>query len=221
MKDKGKFIVIEGTDGAGKTTQIKLLENALKKASISYKVIDFPRYKDNEYGKLVLTYLKGEFGSLENVSPYLASLGYAGDRMLAAPVIRRWLKGGRLVIANRYVSANKGHMSAKLGKNEKQKYLDWIDNLEYKVNKIPRENLIVLLFVDPEIAQANVMRRGGQKDIHEADLSYQRKVVKAFLDLSLKEKNWVVINCAKSGKMRSPQDIHNEILTILKKKNVL
>ena len=218
---KGKFLVIEGTDGAGKTTQIKLLENALKKANMSYQVIDFPRYKDNEYGKLVRRYLIGEFGSLGNVSPYLASLPYAGDRLLAKPEIEKWLNDGKLVIANRYACANKGHMSAKLPIGVRQEFVDWLDNLEYKENKIPREDLVVLLFVDPKIAQKNINTRDRSVDIHEKNLQYQKKVAKAFLDLSQKEKNWVVVDCGKDDNMRKPADIHREILGILKKKNIL
>lgn len=223
MKNKGHLIVIEGTDGVGKTTQIKLLKQHLASQgwSLQAEVIDFPRYKDNEYGKLVKRYLLGEFGKLEVVSPYLASLAYAGDRMLAAPQIRKWLDEGKLVIANRYVSANKGHMSAKLEKSEKQKYLDWIDNLEYKENQIPREDLVILLFVNPEIAQENVKARGGQKDIHETDFNYQKKVADVFLKLSKQEKNWILIDCAKNHKMKKPEEVHQEILSILKKKNIL
>ncbi len=218
----GKFIVIEGTDGAGKTTQIKLLESALKKESIAYKVIDFPRYKDNEYGKLIRRYLLGEFGNLENVSPYLASLPYAGDRLLAKPQITKWLEQGKLVIANRYAASNKAHMVVKLPLEKRQKFIDWLDNLEYKVNKIPEEDLVILLFLNhPKIAQKNINIRGRQKDIHEDNLKYQKEVSYAFLNLSKQEKNWQVVNCAKNNKMRKPEEIHKEILSILKKKNVL
>ncbi|MDO8618854.1 MAG: dTMP kinase [Candidatus Daviesbacteria bacterium] len=221
MKYKEKFIVIEGTDGAGKTTQIKLLEKALKKIKKSYKVIDFPRYKDNEYGKLIFRYLLGEFGKLEQVSPYLASLPYAGDRLLAKPEIEKWLKQGQLVIANRYASANKGHMSAKLPVSERKQFVDWLNNLEYKINEIPREDLVILLFLDPKLAQKNINTRARLADIHEKDFNYQKKVAKAFLELSKSEKNWVVVNCAKNGKMKKPQEIHEEISGILKRKNIL
>lgn len=218
--NKGHFIVIEGTDGAGKTTQIKLLETALKKLKKSYQIIDFPRYQDNEYGKLVERYLTGEFGALGEVSPYLASLAYAGDRLLAKEQIEKWLNSGKIVLANRYVSANKGHMSAKLKGQEKEKYLTWIDHLEYGINKIPREELIILLYVDPEVARQNIGARGKFRDIHEVDLNYQKEVARAFLNLA-KENNWVVINCAKKGQMRPAEEIHREIMAILSKKGVI
>lgn len=218
---KGKLVVIEGTDGAGKTTQIKLLKQYLASQGRTLQVIDFPRYKDNEYGKLVKRYLLGEFGSLENVNPYLASLAYGGDRMLAGPLIKKWVEDGLVVITNRYVASNKAHMSVKLPKNKRQNFVKWLDNLEYKVNQVPRENLTILLYVDPKIAQENLKARGRVKDIHEVDLRYQQEVAAAFLSLAKKEKYWVVVNCARDKKMKPAEKIHSEIMKILKGKGIL
>src|SRR5438045_2336719 len=111
---KGFLIVIEGIDGSGKTTQANLLSGYLKSKNIPHEVINFPRYEDNLYGKLIRRYLNGEFGEAKKVDPYLMSLAYAGDRNLAKPLIENWLLEGKIVVANRYVSSNKAHMGANL-----------------------------------------------------------------------------------------------------------
>ncbi len=134
---KGHFFVIDSTDGSGKGTQIKLLNKYFKENGISSETVDFPRYEDNIYGQMVGDYLKGKFGSVQEVDPYLASLMYAGDRLLAKPLVEKHLTGGKIVMANRYVSSNKAFMSAKLPVGERQKFIDWIDRLEYKTNTIP------------------------------------------------------------------------------------
>ena len=104
---KGFLIVIDGIDGSGKSIQVDLLSKYLEEKNIPFEIISFPRYEDNEYGKLVKRYLEGEFGGINEVNPYLISLAYAGDRALAKPLIENWLNGGQVVIANRYVSSSK------------------------------------------------------------------------------------------------------------------
>lgn len=228
MNQKGHFVVIEGTDGSGKTTQIQLLADKLDQTGVLYQVIDFPRYGENEYANLVSRYLKGEFGGVNDVSPYLASLPYAGDRLLAKPLIESWLEQGQLVIANRYVPSNKAHMAAKLQIDERQLFIDWIDNLEHNINGIPREELVILLYVPPEINQSNVDKKtersyleGKQRDIHEADLDYLSSSSQIYLQLAGQEPHWQVINCMKDGVLRIPKDIHQDILQLLISRKIL
>ena len=212
---RGKLIVIDGIDGSGKTTQINLLSKYLKGKNISHEVISFPRYEDNLYGKLIRRYLEGEFGSIHDVNPYLMALAYAGDRMLAKPLIESWLNSGKLVIANRYVSASKAHLSANLAEDQREQFMEWIDQLEYQTNSLPKPNLSILLNVDPGIGQQNVQTK-GVKDIHEDDLKHLEKAAKVYLELSKAEEGWQVVNCSDNGKMKTKEEIQNQITALLK-----
>lgn len=218
--NKGLLIVIDGIDGSGKTTQIDLLSKSLKEKNIAHEVISFPRYEDNLYGKLIRRYLNGEFGGISQVSPYLMALAYAGDRALAKPLIENWLNDGKIVLANRYVSSSYAHMSAKLPENQQEEFMEWVRELEYGTNKIPKEDLTILLQVDVKLGQDNV--KGGDKDIHEDNFSHLEKANKIYQELTQAdpdligaEENWEVIDCMKDKQMRTPQDISQEIVKIV------
>lgn len=210
---KGKLIVIEGIDGSGKTTQVELLTKYLADKNILHEVISFPRYEDNLYGKLIRRYLGGEFGSTLEVNPYLIALAYAGDRLMAKPQVEFWLSAGKLVIANRYVSSSKAHLGANLAEDKREEFMQWVDELEYQTNKLPKEDLTILLNVDPKLGQKNV--QGGEDDIHEDNLPHLEEAAKIYLELSKSEQNWKVVNCMEDGRMRSEEDIHKELAVIL------
>lgn len=212
---KGSLIVIEGIDGSGKTTQIELLKQALTLQGVPWEAISFPRYGDNIYAELVARYLEGEFGSIAEVNPYLISLAFAGDRLLAKPEIEKWLNGGKLVLANRYISANKAHMGAHLPQDRREEFISWLDELEYQTHQMPREDLTILLSVDPKTGQKNVSHR--LSDLHEENIKHLEEANKIYLELSKQENNWHVIDCMQDGQMRSPEDIHQELLSMLEK----
>lgn len=225
---KGRFIVIEGTDGSGKGTQTELLVEKLKAMNISTQFIDFPRYDQNIYGELVGRYLDAEFGGIDDVSPYLACLPFAGDRMLAKEAIKEWLREGKLVVTNRYVPSNKAHMGAKLPNKERERFYGWLDRLEYKTNGIPKEDLVIFLSVAPEIGQRNVEGKGKRlhlgdkkKDIHEDNLEHLSQTSKIYLEFAKSDPKWALIECTKNGQMRTKDEIHEEILEILKFKGIL
>lgn len=209
---KGKFVVIEGADGSGKTTQLNLLSEFFKKEKVPFKAISFPQYSDNPYGKLIKEYLSGKFGPIDEKNIYLMSLAFAGDRNLAKEKIRNWLDQGFLVIADRYVSSNKAHMGAKLKGKERDEFIKWLDNLEYKVNKILQEDLTIFLNVPPVISQKNMFSRGV--DILDKDLKYQEKTLEIYLNLA-KQKKWIIIQCAKNSQMKSKEEIHLEVVKVL------
>ena len=228
---KGTLVVIDGIDGSGKTTQIELLKQALalKKPpalqGVPLEVISFPQYEDNLYGKLVKRYLEGEFGSIDEVNPYLMSLAYAGDRALAKPLIEKWLLDGKVVLANRYVSSSKAHMGANLPEDKqslrskdlkREEFFRWLDNLEYATNGIPREDLTILLKVDPKVGQKNVL--GRHPDIHEEDLKHLEKANEIYLQLAKMASNWYVVDCMEGGRMKAREEIHQAIIVILNDK---
>lgn len=205
---KGKLIVFEGIDGSGKATQVKLLS---KKLRILHEVICFPRYGNNSHADQIKKYLKGELGKKEKISPYEISLEYAGDRALAKSQIAKWLKDGKLVIADRYVSSSKAHLGAQLPESERQKFINWLDDLEYETNNIPREDLVIFLLVPAQISQKNI---SGKKDILEKDLKHQKITGQIYLQLA-KNPKWVTINCINDGKIRSKEEIHQEVVKVL------
>jgi len=133
-----RFIVIEGLDGSGKSTQLNLLQNHLEKESVPFKYMHFPRLEEGIYGKLVARFLRGEMGANDQVDPYLVALIFAGDRADASKQIRRWMEEGYLVIADRYVYSNIALQCAKLeGREERDRLRDWILEFEFQHNGIP------------------------------------------------------------------------------------
>ena len=207
---KGKFIVFEGADGTGKTTQAKLLFNYLKKNQKNTVFFSFPNYQ-SAWGKMVRRYLDGEFGDVGEVSPYLASMLYAGDRLLESPRIWKWLKDGKTIICDRYMASNIAHQAAKIKDQKlKIKYIKWLEELEYSENKIPKPDLVILLTIPETIAQKFMRRR--IRDIHEKNLAYQKRVAKEFFDLAGANKNWVVVSNTKDGRLKKIDEVHKEIV---------
>src|SRR3989338_8282628 len=207
---RGQLIVIEGIDGSGKSTQIELLKQASASQGVALEAISFPRYEDNIYGKLIKRYLEGEFGGINQVNPYLMALAFAGDRILAKPLIEKWLPEGKVVLVNRYVSSSKAHMGANLPEEKREEFFKWLDELEYQTNGLPYADLTILLSVDPKIAQKNVL--GGTSDIHEENLQHLEQAQKIYLELARKENNWYVIDCMENGQMKTREEINQEIV---------
>jgi len=218
---KGKLIVLDGTDGSGKRTQLDLLKKRLEKEGYKVEEIDFPRYYSSFYGKLVGRYLAGEFGGVYETSPYLTSLTYAGDRLLAKGDIRKWLSQGKIVLTNRYVSANLAHQSAKLPKNKRDEFIKWLLELEYKVHKIPKEDLVIFLYVPVEIAQKLLEKKGRrdyiggfEKDIHEKNIKFFQDSENQYKKLA-RRFGWQIISCVKNKKILKKEEIAQQIWKIM------
>lgn len=211
---QGKFIVIDGTDGSGKTTQYELLINKLKKNGYEVATADFPQYNTKSAG-LVEEYLSGKYGGPEEVGPYRASIFYACDRYDASFKIKKWLEEGKIVVANRYVTANMGHQGAKIDNHdERMKFFNWLDNLEYQLFNIPKPDLNVILHVPANIAQELAKQRqredwkGKTKDIHEDDIEHLRKAEQTYLDIAKTFPNFCLIECAKNDTIMTREKIH-------------
>ncbi|MBI5733739.1 MAG: thymidylate kinase [Candidatus Kerfeldbacteria bacterium] len=225
MPKKGLFINIEGTDGSGKATQAKLLSVALRRQGHKVFNISFPRHGEPS-ARLVDDYLTGKFGLSKKVSPYLASLFYAVDRLAAAPVINKHLAKGYTVIADRYTLSNAAHQGGKLSSlSARRQFWQWLFNLEYKILQIPRPDLSLLLYMPSAVAQSLVGKKkqrgylnGAKHDIHEADLGHLQAAAKAYLKLASLYKI-AVVKCFKNRKLLSKQEINKEILKIVKQKS--
>jgi len=219
---KGIFIVIDGTDGSGKATQTNLLVERLKKEGYEVETADFPQYGQKS-AALVEEYLNGKFGTAEEVGPYRASIFYAVDRYAASFKIQEWLKEGKIVVSNRYVSANMGHQAGKIKDlKERDKFLEWLDNLEYGLFGIPKPNINILLYMPPEMGQELVEKKGERdyiegkkKDIHEADINHLINAAEAYKYVAEKY-SWIVVDCAPDKKLKSREEIHGMIYEEIK-----
>lgn len=203
MPKKGKFIVIEGSDGVGKKTQTGELTKLLRRVGQRVAFYDFPQYDKSFFGAMVARYLNGEFGQVGDVSPYLISLFYAGDRFEAADNIRHDLNLGKIVISNRYTQSNLAFQSAKLGdENEKKVFLEWLEELEFGIYHIPRPDLIIYLYLPYERSQEMVDKKGERnytdkkRDIHESNSNYLAQVEKEYLKLADDNPEWRIIDCS-------------------------
>ena len=212
------FIVIEGLDGSGKSTQLKLLREYLQKKSVPFKYLHFPRLEEGIYGKLIARFLRGEMGANDQVDPYLVALMFAGDRQEASGMIRGWMDQGYLVIVDRYVYSNIAFQCAKLEEPAAQEDLrDWILELEFSHNQLPRPDLNLLLHVSEEFThqQLGASRSGedraylqGERDIHEESLDFQARVKDAYFALKEIVDDLELIDCTHGdGSMKAPGDI--------------
>ncbi len=228
-KRKGKLVVIDGTDGSGKGTQTELLLKYLDSNNIRNKYIDFPRYYTSFHGQMVGRYLSGEFGSLESSSPYLTSLFYAMDRLTARDEIVDWLEEGNTVVANRYTTSSMAFQTARVDKEKREEFIKWLYDMEYKEHKLPKEDLVLFLYVPVEISQKLIDQKasrdyvaGKKKDINEANVAYQKEVLSLYLELAKKNKHWEVIKCVDSkGKLLSIEKVHDKVIEALKKHEIV
>jgi dTMP kinase len=210
----GKFIVIDGTDGSGKTTQFNLLVDKLKAEGFAVEVADFPQYNTKSAG-LVEEYLSGKYGSADDVTPYQSSIFYAVDRYDASFKIRQWLKDGKIVVANRYVSASLGHQGGKIENPlERKVFFNWLYELEYKLFNIPKPDLSLILHVEAEIAQKLAANRhredwvGKTRDIHEENLGHLQKAEQVYLEIAQTFPDFKLIKCTREGEIMTREEIH-------------
>lgn len=212
------FIVLEGLDGAGKSTQIKLLRQMVEQAGWECEYLHFPRFDAPVYGDLIARFLRGEFGSVEQVNPYLVALLYAGDRADAAALINGWMAEGKCVICDRYVYSNIGYQCAKVGDKQKRaELMEWILRTEFEEFAIPRPTLSLFLDVPFAFTEAKLTAAregadrdylGGAQDIHEQSLDLQRRVREVYLAAAEGDERFGVVDCSNDqGGMASPEEI--------------
>lgn len=215
---KGKLIIIEsGSDASGKATQTKKLFERLSQEGLDIKKVEFPNYKSDS-SALVKMYLNGDFGkNPEDVNPYVSSTFYAVDRY--ASFKTEWEKdyaGGKLILSDRYTTSNMVHQAAKLHGTEKDIYLDWLWNLEFKLYGLPIPDCVIFLDMPPEISKelmrerANKITGSDKKDIHESNDEYMVNSYNNALYIAEKYQ-WQRINCAENGKPRTVDEIHEDI----------
>ena len=225
------LIVLEGLDGAGKSTQVKLLKQFLTDKGVNLRYLHFPRYDTPLYGELIGKYLRGDFGSIEQVHPQIVALLFALDRMDAAATIKEWLAAGDCVLLDRYVYSNIAYQCAKMATQEHygpqreelaEELRNWIFDTEYNKYGIPKPDLNLFLdvpisFVDSKLKES---RSGdddrdylnGKEDIHEADIKFQISVRDFYLKQTQADKDFVKVCCQDAdGNMLPPDQIFRNI----------
>lgn len=221
---KGKLIVIEsGSDASGKATQSKLLFDRLKKENYNIRKIEFPNYK-SESSALVKMYLNGDFGKdPEDVNPYVASTFYAVDRFASYKTEwKKFYEDGGIIIADRYTTSNMVHQASKINNMiEKDKFLEWLRDFEYKLYALPEPDCVIFLDMPTEYSKTLMEERknkftgADEKDIHEKNYNYLVESYNNALYVADKY-NWNKINCVAMGKIKTVEEIHGKIYSIIK-----
>ncbi len=218
------FIVIEGTDGSGKTEQFKKLIARLKSNGFKVATFDFPQYeKPSSY--FVKEYLNGKYGSWKKVGPHKASIFYALDRFGAGKEIKKELKTGKIVISNRYVASNMGHQGSKIkSKKQRIKLYKWLYELEFEILGIPRPMLNIVLHVPAKTAQKLVDKKGkreylkgARRDIHEDDIGHLKQAEQAYLEIvKLFPGDFRLVECVENKRLLSIEEIHEKVWKVVK-----
>jgi dTMP kinase len=223
----GNIITIEGLDGAGKSTQIELLVNYLTSLNIKHKFIHFPMLNKGAYGKIIAEFLRGEFGSVDDVHPKLVALMFAEDRNEHKNQLLQWLDDGNLIIMDRYVNSNIAFQCAKTkDENEKEALKQWILDFEFNINKLPKPDASFFLHVpfDQIKKSLSTARSGddrsylnGKVDIHENSEDLQEKVLIEYKKMISEQPDFFEIDCfSNKAQWLSPQEIHANIVSKIK-----
>ena len=207
------MIAIDGIDGTGKGIQSRMLEEYLIKKGFKTKVISFPIYS-SFVGKMISEYLNGVYGSLYSINPKLASLLYAQDRhyFFQTELISTY----EILIFDRYVNSNIAHHSSKIYEKDRKSFIDWIIELEYKINKIPKPDISFILDLEVDNSMKNVARKKKREyteathDLHESNIEYLKETRKIFLSL-VNGNDTYLIKCDNDGVLKDQNDIAAEI----------
>lgn len=227
-----KLIVIEGLDGSGKSTQIQKLRDYFTGRGLVHEFIHFPRTGVPYFGELISRFLRGEYGQVNEVDPYLVAMLYAGDRKDVSDNIYSWLREGKFVLLDRYVYSNIAYQCAKVtNKQERETLKKWILNLEFRHFGIPVPAINIFLDVPFEFTE-NKLREdrsgldrkylNGNNDIHEINLEFQKEVRQVYIETAAGDRTLEIINCAKGkGAILSPDEIFSRIIDLLKKNEII
>lgn len=219
---KGKFIVIEGTDGSGKKTQAKILCEKLNEAGINCIVQSFPNY-DSPACTPVKMYLNGEFGNIGCLDAYQANSLYAVDRLCTMMGLKDHIENGGSIVFDRYVESTMLHQAALIeNQEERDKFLDYVNDFEFGKLKLPKPDLVIFLDVPVEVSKKLADSRGeyksgNKKDILEQDISHLTKAYNSGKYVANKY-GWTQISCLnESGNLKSIEEISNDIFEVVKK----
>lgn len=221
---KGKLIVIDGGDGAGKATQTALLVKRLRDDGHAVETLDFPQYTQNTFGELIRECLDGKRGDFMAVDPRIASTLYAADRFESRPRLEQWLSEGKVVVLDRYVSSNMMHQGAKIDDPQVlEQFLSWLDHMEHGIFGLPRPDLIVYMKVPHKVRWklkqlAVAEKKHGEdvkEDVAERNFDHQEAVEKRAQHIVSTLNSWKQVSCVDGEGMRPREDIHEEIYKLI------
>ena len=217
----GKLIVLEGTDGSGKSTQLELLAARLEREKTDFRRLRFPRY-DKDSSALIRMYLGGEFGEHPaDVNPYAASTFFAVDRYASyAQDWKDYYEKGGLLISDRYTTSNAVHQGGKLSGEAQREFFGWLYDMEFTKMRLPKPDLVILLDLPTELARQMLRHREAdthtQADIHEKSAAYLAECRAAAAEAA-KFYGWSVVSCARDGQVRSVEEIHEDVYALVRR----
>ena len=218
--DNAPILVVEGIDGSGKGTQSKLAYDTLTRQGHRCAYFSFPRYEQTFFGKRIGDFLNGEFGTLDELNPFLVSLLYSGDRFESREAILQAQTESELVILDRYVPSNIAHQASKLSGAQRTQLIEWIEQIEYEIFAVPKPTRIILLDTPVETSQDLIARKAARTytdhaaDLQESDVSYLAKVRDVYLELASNRGNWSVVPVTDDSGLRSIESISENVLEI-------
>lgn len=216
------LIVLEGLDGAGKSTQVRRLKEYLTRRCGALEYIHFPRYDAPVYGDLISRFLRGDFGANDAVHPQLVALLFAEDRHGAVSFIKKALEEGKTVLLDRYVYSNIAYQCAKLStKEEREQLRDWIFDTEYGAFGLPVPDLNLFLDVPIGFVEQSLTHQragedreylSGAQDIHEASIAFQKNVREMYVAQTERDSKFRRIDCSDArGQMLPPEAIFQKV----------
>lgn len=218
------LIVLEGIDGSGKGTQAAHLQASLNDAGVRTTLLSFPRYQSTFFGARIGEFLNGDFGTLDQLHPFLVSLLYAGDRFESREVLDSARRQSDIVILDRYVSSNIAHQSAKVTGDKRAQLIEWIQHIEHQLFGLPKPNQVFLLDIPVDASQELIHCKQQRTytdlktDLQEADVSYMAHVRAVYLELAAANSNWQTVSAMNEGSLRSIESIADEILQSVRQK---
>jgi dTMP kinase len=230
---KGKLIVLEGTDGAGKSTQLEFIKDYLKQRNLKFDYLHFPKYGHNEFSTVIAKFLQGDFGNVDEVNPYFVANIYAMDRFLFLPELNKMLEDNDVVLLDRYVFSGMAFQAGKYrDQEEANEIITWLDDFEFTFLDLPYPDLTLFLDVPIEVTKGRLKtkRKGkdrdyleGKQDIHEADLKFQGRVRDAYIYMhdKIQYEDYYVVPCAKFVKgngwiVYTPADLFSNYFNLIK-----
>jgi dTMP kinase len=218
---EGKLIVLEGVDASGKNTQINLLREKLERENVPFKSIDFPRHGQPSayFVDKYLDDLNSPYGDADELDPYIASVFFSMDRCDAGFGIRRWLKNGFIVIADRYTGSNIGHQGGKIkDEKEREKYIDWLMSLEFEILKVPKPDLNIVILAPIDVIVRRIRERHGGNDSHEANTEHLKRAQESYVWAAKKYPDYykIVDGADKNGIEFTKEQVHGMVWNIVK-----
>src|SRR5258705_9071677 len=218
MKNRGTLIAVEGIDGSGKQTQVRVLARELESRGYQVLSTGFPQY-DSWFGKMVGQFLNGDLGPLNSVDPHFTALLYAGDRFECKQPLVSALENGGVVLADRYVASNLAHQTARAAPEKRAEFRAWIEHLEYNIYGLPKEDLVLYLRLPPREAQTLIAKKSARAytdsahDILESNIRHLQAAADMYDELA-RAVNWKTIECFDAAKqvIRPADEISAEVL---------